>query len=195
MLTAVMFPVVSANSRPTHPALRVCVSYVSFPGLTHTCLGVRPPLGVSGPGKWQFVGNRLTPVCLSAVPRSWKLTISGQLPTPREESLSSSLWRQLSTGVGVGGTQPSCHDLPGGVTFIVSAKSPFGDIAWIGGREEDCRRRTREGSEGCSLPRIWLPKLGMTQLQNISFQAKHPRQHSPTIPLGILPTFHIYRTH
>lgn len=67
-----------------------------------------------------------------------KLTISGQLPTPREESLSSSLWRQLSTGGG-----PSCHDLPGGVAFIVSAKSPFGDIAWIGGREEDCGRGQR----------------------------------------------------
>lgn len=186
MLTAVMFPVVSANSRPTHPALRVCVSYVSFPGLTHTCLGVRPPLGVSGPGKWQLMGNRLTPVCLSAEVDHFRSTSNSQRGEPFKFPVETAFhW----------GGGPSCHDLPGGVAFIVSAKSPFGDIAWIGGREEDCRRRTREGSEGCSLPRIWLPKLGMTQLQNISFQAKHPRQHSPTIPLGILQTFHIYRTH
>lgn len=120
MLTAVMFPVVSANSRPTHPALRVCVSYVSFPGLTHTCLGVRPPLGVSGPGKWQLMSKRLTPVCLSAEVDHFRSTSNSQRGEPFKFPVETAFhW----------GRGPFCHDLPGGVAFIVSAKSPFGDIA------------------------------------------------------------------
>ncbi|CAJ1070240.1 Hypothetical predicted protein [Xyrichtys novacula] len=82
MLTAMMFPVVSLNNRPTQPATQpaslgcVCVFCVCGFVLSHTCVGVRPPLGVSRSVRGSLWG---TDPHLSAA--------NGQPPSPGEETL------------------------------------------------------------------------------------------------------------
>lgn len=179
MLTAVMFPVVSVNSRPTHPGNLRCVMCLCLQ--LHTCVGVRPPLGVHGPVRGSLWGT--------------------------DPHLSAFFQRQPMDGLHLSVRRPSrvacgASFLPGGQIFVMILGWPprRGDIqadqlrvhleTWC---KSEAEWRTSggepgRGQRGSACPGYGSCCLGWLNCKASLFRQKHPRQHSPTSPLGLLIT-------
>lgn len=146
-----MLPVVLENGRNTRPAFRgLCLSWVCSTythACTPTCIGVRSPLGTGLRTRLEAVYMEQAHTCFSAswfwpcpVPFTTSIWNFGFLMAPTFPSLLSIIW----------------DDLPVEVGSNMSARSSVGNLVFSRGRREEARGGTREGSEGSSLPRIWL---------------------------------------
>lgn len=166
MLKNVDSPDVSCcfSKQQAHPDSLRCLYCVCACSNTHICVGVRPPLGVSGPVSGSLWGTDPHLFACLLFPAG----ANGQPPSLAEETLSSSTRSQLPTG----GANPSSWF---GMTFQEGLYPAYQHLTQC--KSETERRtpqgETREGSEGPACPGYgslcpgWLNCKASLSRQNI----------------------------